>query len=110
MEVLRVKRKRGADPAEALLISCKRLRAENDEKEGDTDQVTREIFRLVATVSSQVGGPSREKDPRQVGGALSPVRELSLVISWVLKTSTELLNPFLTKVHICGVIEVGVSL
>ncbi|XP_073461563.1 probable RNA polymerase II nuclear localization protein SLC7A6OS [Aquarana catesbeiana] len=53
MEVLRVKRKRGADPAEALLISCKRLRAENDEKEGDTDQVTREIFRLVATVSSQ---------------------------------------------------------
>ncbi|CAI9565776.1 unnamed protein product [Staurois parvus] len=51
MEVLRVKRKRGADPAEALIISCKRLRAEEEEK--NTDRVTREIFRLAATVTSQ---------------------------------------------------------
>ncbi|XP_068116852.1 probable RNA polymerase II nuclear localization protein SLC7A6OS [Hyperolius riggenbachi] len=49
--LLRVKRKRGADPAEALIISCKRLRTENEAQ--DAGAVTRELFRLAATVTSQ---------------------------------------------------------
>ncbi|KAM5138710.1 putative RNA polymerase II nuclear localization protein SLC7A6OS [Mantella aurantiaca] len=48
--VLRVKRKRGADPAEALIISCKRIRTE---EEDEKDQVTKQLFRLAATVTSQ---------------------------------------------------------
>uniref|UniRef100_A0A8C5QW27 Probable RNA polymerase II nuclear localization protein SLC7A6OS n=1 Tax=Leptobrachium leishanense TaxID=445787 RepID=A0A8C5QW27_9ANUR len=42
--VLQVKRKREAEPAEALVISCKRLRLEEQENA---------VFRLAATVSSQ---------------------------------------------------------
>ncbi|XP_069822010.1 probable RNA polymerase II nuclear localization protein SLC7A6OS [Dendropsophus ebraccatus] len=48
--VLRVKRKRGADPVEALIISCKRPRAE---EETPKSAVTTQVFKLAATVSSQ---------------------------------------------------------
>ncbi|NXE80630.1 S7A6O protein, partial [Cochlearius cochlearius] len=48
--VLRVKRKRGGtEPAEALLLACKRLRTE----QGDAPPVERSLFKLVATVSSK---------------------------------------------------------
>ncbi|NXD77810.1 S7A6O protein, partial [Halcyon senegalensis] len=48
--VLRVKRKRGGpEPAEALLLACKRLRTE----EGGGQPVERSLFKLVATVSSK---------------------------------------------------------
>ncbi|XP_021264663.1 probable RNA polymerase II nuclear localization protein SLC7A6OS [Numida meleagris] len=48
--VLRVQRKRGgAEPAEALLLSCKRLRAEP----GQAAPVERGVFKLVATVCSK---------------------------------------------------------
>ncbi|KAM9228471.1 putative RNA polymerase II nuclear localization protein SLC7A6OS isoform 2-T2 [Leptosomus discolor] len=48
--VLRVKRKRGGpEPAEALLLACKRLRTEG----GDAPPVERSLFKLVATVSSK---------------------------------------------------------
>ncbi|XP_040265774.1 probable RNA polymerase II nuclear localization protein SLC7A6OS [Bufo bufo] len=47
--VLRVKRKRCADPAEALIISCKRPRAE----EKTPESVTTQVFKLAATVTSQ---------------------------------------------------------
>ncbi|XP_063801428.1 probable RNA polymerase II nuclear localization protein SLC7A6OS [Pseudophryne corroboree] len=49
--VLRVRRKRGADPAEALLISCKRRRAE--EGTSESGAVTSHVFRLATTLSSQ---------------------------------------------------------
>ncbi|KAM4722438.1 putative RNA polymerase II nuclear localization protein SLC7A6OS [Rhinophrynus dorsalis] len=49
--VLRVKRKRGADPAEALILSCKRLRIEEETAEADT--VTKQVFKLAVTVRSQ---------------------------------------------------------
>ncbi|XP_056382396.1 probable RNA polymerase II nuclear localization protein SLC7A6OS [Hyla sarda] len=48
--VLRVKRKRGADPVEALIISCKRPRAEDTPESG---AVTTQVFKLAATVTSQ---------------------------------------------------------
>ncbi|KAM8945941.1 putative RNA polymerase II nuclear localization protein SLC7A6OS [Pelodytes ibericus] len=65
--VLRVKRKRGADPAEALVISCKRLRSDQAAAAGEEAAtgaaaaadvgpgaaVTTQVFRLAATVSSQ---------------------------------------------------------
>ncbi|XP_010297549.2 putative RNA polymerase II nuclear localization protein SLC7A6OS isoform X2 [Balearica regulorum gibbericeps] len=48
--VLRVKRKRGGtEPAEALLLACKRLRTEC----GAAQPVERSLFKLVATVSSK---------------------------------------------------------
>ncbi|XP_072202998.1 probable RNA polymerase II nuclear localization protein SLC7A6OS [Excalfactoria chinensis] len=48
--VLRVQRKRGgAEPAEALLLACKRLRAEP----GQGAPVEKGVFKLVATVSSK---------------------------------------------------------
>ncbi|KAM6408944.1 putative RNA polymerase II nuclear localization protein SLC7A6OS isoform 1-T1 [Rhynochetos jubatus] len=48
--VLRVKRKRGGtEPAEALLLACKRLRTEC----GGAQPVERSLFKLVATVSSK---------------------------------------------------------
>ncbi|NXN65569.1 S7A6O protein, partial [Himantopus himantopus] len=48
--VLRVKRKRGGtEPAEALLLACKRLRTECD----GARPVERSLFKLVATVSSK---------------------------------------------------------
>lgn len=52
--VLRVKRKRGGtEPAEALLLACKRLRTEC----GGAQPVERSLFKLVATVSSKVPRP-----------------------------------------------------
>ncbi|XP_075571531.1 putative RNA polymerase II nuclear localization protein SLC7A6OS isoform X2 [Pelecanus crispus] len=49
--VLRVKRKRGGtEPAEALLLACKRLRTDCG---GDGQPVERSLFKLVATVSSK---------------------------------------------------------
>ncbi|NXG61944.1 S7A6O protein, partial [Hemiprocne comata] len=48
--VLRVKRKRGGtEPAEALLLACKRLRTES----GGAQPVERNLFKLVATVPSK---------------------------------------------------------
>ncbi|KAF1405267.1 putative RNA polymerase II nuclear localization protein SLC7A6OS, partial [Spheniscus humboldti] len=48
--VLRVKRKRGGtEPAEALLLACKRLRTEC----GGAQPVERSLFKLVATVTSK---------------------------------------------------------
>ncbi|NWX45122.1 S7A6O protein, partial [Steatornis caripensis] len=48
--VLRVQRKRGGtEPAEALLLACKRLRTES----GGAQPVERSLFKLVATVSSK---------------------------------------------------------
>ncbi|XP_072925841.1 probable RNA polymerase II nuclear localization protein SLC7A6OS [Hemitrygon akajei] len=49
--VLRVKRKRGADAAEALLLACKRPRAGGEPTAGE--HVVRTLFRLAATVGSQ---------------------------------------------------------
>ncbi|XP_073415985.1 probable RNA polymerase II nuclear localization protein SLC7A6OS isoform X1 [Dendrobates tinctorius] len=56
--VLRVKRKRGAEPAGALIISCKRPRAEEEEeseaKAGSEGAAVRtQVFKLAATVCSQ---------------------------------------------------------
>lgn len=54
--VLRVKRKRGGtEPAEALLLACKRLRTEC----GGAQPVERSLFKLVATVTSKVPRPCR---------------------------------------------------
>lgn len=49
--VLRVKRKRSAGPVEALVVSCKRPRAE-EETAGSSALSTR-VFKLAATVASQ---------------------------------------------------------
>ncbi|XP_076880063.1 putative RNA polymerase II nuclear localization protein SLC7A6OS [Brachyhypopomus gauderio] len=60
--ILRVKRKRGTDPADALLLACKRIRPESsgaqpepapepEEEEGGA--VENSVFKLVATVASQ---------------------------------------------------------
>ncbi|XP_068267701.1 probable RNA polymerase II nuclear localization protein SLC7A6OS isoform X1 [Nyctibius grandis] len=50
MAVVRVQRKRGGtEPAEALLLACKRLRTEG----GDAPPVERSLFKLVATVASK---------------------------------------------------------
>ncbi|XP_037371868.1 probable RNA polymerase II nuclear localization protein SLC7A6OS [Talpa occidentalis] len=58
--VLRVKRKRSAEPAEALVLACKRLRASADEStaqktppEGLERAAENNVFQLVATVRSQ---------------------------------------------------------
>ncbi|XP_006010763.1 probable RNA polymerase II nuclear localization protein SLC7A6OS [Latimeria chalumnae] len=55
--VLRVKRKRVADPAEALLLACKRSRAEpGGAAEGSGSprgELDNSVFKLAATVSSQ---------------------------------------------------------
>ncbi|XP_067407795.1 probable RNA polymerase II nuclear localization protein SLC7A6OS [Emydura macquarii macquarii] len=51
--VLRVKRKRGgSEPAEALVLACKRLRTEPGPAP-PRDPVEKNLFKLVATVSSQ---------------------------------------------------------
>lgn len=58
--VLRVKRKRNAEPAEALVLACKRLRSGEVESsapetpEGQETGAERNVFQLVATVRSQV--------------------------------------------------------
>ncbi|KAJ7985813.1 hypothetical protein DPEC_G00344360 [Dallia pectoralis] len=58
--ILRVKRKRGTDPADALLLACKRIRPENTSQsagetvpEPDEAEVENSVFKLVATVASQ---------------------------------------------------------
>ncbi|XP_034152948.1 probable RNA polymerase II nuclear localization protein SLC7A6OS isoform X2 [Esox lucius] len=58
--ILRVKRKRGTDPADALLLACKRIRPENtSQSAGETvpepneAEVENSVFKLVATVASQ---------------------------------------------------------
>ncbi|XP_063045214.1 probable RNA polymerase II nuclear localization protein SLC7A6OS [Engraulis encrasicolus] len=57
--ILRVKRKRGTDPADALLLACKRIRPESTTQppgetvpEPDT-KIENSVFKLVATVASQ---------------------------------------------------------
>lgn len=60
--VLRVKRKRTAEPAEALVLACKRLRNSEVESaaqktpEGLERASENNVFQLVATVRSQVSG------------------------------------------------------
>ncbi|XP_054470653.1 probable RNA polymerase II nuclear localization protein SLC7A6OS [Anoplopoma fimbria] len=57
--ILRVKRKRGTDPADALLLACKRIRPETSQVSGDPvpepseAQVENSVFKLVATVATQ---------------------------------------------------------
>ncbi|KAM9824873.1 probable RNA polymerase II nuclear localization protein SLC7A6OS isoform X2 [Syngnathus typhle] len=57
--ILRVKRKRGTDPADALLLACKRIRPETNQAPGDTApepgeaDVEKSVFKLVATVATQ---------------------------------------------------------
>ncbi|XP_015809440.3 probable RNA polymerase II nuclear localization protein SLC7A6OS [Nothobranchius furzeri] len=57
--ILRVKRKRGTDPADALLLACKRIRPESSPSSGETvpepseTQVENSVFKLVATVATQ---------------------------------------------------------
>lgn len=61
--ILRVKRKRGTDPADALLLACKRIRPETSQSPGETvpepseAEVESSVFKLVATVATQVRGP-----------------------------------------------------
>lgn len=58
--VLRVKRKRSAEPAEALVLACKRLRSGEvassapETPEGPDTAAESNVFQLVATVRSQV--------------------------------------------------------
>lgn len=58
--ILRVKRKRGTDPADALLLACKRIRPETTQSPpGETvpepeAEVENSVFKLVATVATQV--------------------------------------------------------
>jgi hypothetical protein len=60
LAVLRVKRKRSAEPAEALVLACKRLRSaevESAAQKASEDLETaaeNNVFQLVATVRSQV--------------------------------------------------------
>ncbi|CAL8246754.1 unnamed protein product [Lota lota] len=57
--ILRVKRKRGTDPADALLLACKRIRPESSQTPGETvpepgeAEVDNSVFKLVATVATQ---------------------------------------------------------
>lgn len=57
--ILRVKRKRGTDPADALLLACKRIRPEASQSSGETvpepneAEVENSVFKLVATVATQ---------------------------------------------------------
>uniref|UniRef100_A0A8D0GE88 Probable RNA polymerase II nuclear localization protein SLC7A6OS n=1 Tax=Sphenodon punctatus TaxID=8508 RepID=A0A8D0GE88_SPHPU len=52
--VLRVKRKRGGpEPAEALVLACKRFRTEQGLAEPRENQVEKNLFKLVVTVASQ---------------------------------------------------------
>ncbi|XP_029980226.1 putative RNA polymerase II nuclear localization protein SLC7A6OS [Sphaeramia orbicularis] len=57
--ILRVKRKRGTDPADALLLACKRIRPETNQSAGETvpepneEEVENSVFKLVATVATQ---------------------------------------------------------
>ncbi|XP_056134459.1 probable RNA polymerase II nuclear localization protein SLC7A6OS [Lampris incognitus] len=57
--ILRVKRKRGTDPADSLLLACKRIRPETSQSPGETvpepneGEVENTVFKLVATVATQ---------------------------------------------------------
>ncbi|XP_030650283.1 putative RNA polymerase II nuclear localization protein SLC7A6OS [Chanos chanos] len=58
--ILRVKRKRGTDPADALLLACKRIRPEASTQpagesvpEPEDAKIENSVFKLVATVASQ---------------------------------------------------------
>ncbi|XP_072237100.1 probable RNA polymerase II nuclear localization protein SLC7A6OS [Leuresthes tenuis] len=57
--ILRVKRKRGTDPADALLLACKRIRPESSQSSSETvpepneAEVENSVFKLVATVATQ---------------------------------------------------------
>ncbi|XP_015260540.1 PREDICTED: probable RNA polymerase II nuclear localization protein SLC7A6OS, partial [Cyprinodon variegatus] len=57
--ILRVKRKRGTDPADSLLLACKRIRPESSQNAGETvpepneAEVENSVFKLVATVATQ---------------------------------------------------------
>ncbi|KAJ0001933.1 hypothetical protein NQD34_001729 [Periophthalmus magnuspinnatus] len=57
--ILRVKRKRGTDPADALLLACKRIRPESSQSPSETvpepreEEVENSVFKLVATVATQ---------------------------------------------------------
>ncbi|XP_071344986.1 probable RNA polymerase II nuclear localization protein SLC7A6OS [Trachinotus anak] len=57
--ILRVKRKRGTDPADALLLACKRIRPETSQSSGESvpepneADVENSVFKLVATVATQ---------------------------------------------------------
>ncbi|XP_069029492.1 probable RNA polymerase II nuclear localization protein SLC7A6OS [Embiotoca jacksoni] len=57
--ILRVKRKRGTDPADALLLACKRIRPETSQSPGEAvpepaeAEVESSVFKLVATVETQ---------------------------------------------------------
>ncbi|KAM7015096.1 putative RNA polymerase II nuclear localization protein SLC7A6OS [Tautogolabrus adspersus] len=57
--ILRVKRKRGIDPADALLLACKRIRPEPSQNSGETvpepneAEIENSVFKLVATVATQ---------------------------------------------------------
>lgn len=57
--ILRVKRKRGTDPADALLLACKRIRPETSQSPGEAvpepneAEVENSVFKLVATVATQ---------------------------------------------------------
>lgn len=95
--VLRVKRKLGAEPAEALVLACKRLRSSAVELETpktspeDLERAAENnIFQLVATVRSQVLG--REGAP--VKGILG--------YSWVASLSVTLSpTPVYAAPHLC---------
>ncbi|CAG00692.1 unnamed protein product [Tetraodon nigroviridis] len=57
--ILRVKRKRGTDPADALLLACKRIRPETTQSSDESapqpneTEVENSVFKLVATVATQ---------------------------------------------------------
>lgn len=61
--ILRVKRKRGTDPADALLLACKRIRPETSQSSDESvpepseAEMENSVFKLVATVATQVRGP-----------------------------------------------------
>lgn len=61
--ILRVKRKRGTDPADALLLACKRIRPETSQSSDESvpepseAEVENSVFKLLATVATQVRGP-----------------------------------------------------
>ncbi|KAM3624720.1 uncharacterized protein V6R79_000654 [Siganus canaliculatus] len=81
--ILRVKRKRGTDPADALLLACKRIRPETSQSSGEIvpepeeAEVENSVFKLVATVATQ-DAPVQTEQVRQaltrprVASALRP--------------------------------------
>ncbi|GFN80020.1 solute carrier family 7, member 6 opposite strand [Plakobranchus ocellatus] len=51
--VIRVKRRRGEDPAEALLLSCKRLRHSQEAKEPQSQSEIESVLSFAGTISSK---------------------------------------------------------